>query len=163
MNYTNAAQHLEELLAGFADAMLVTHRRDGQMRSRPMAMVHVPGDTKIYFATAIDSRKAAELEQDPRVNVALQAGGRFVSITGAGRIVTDPALLDRLWSESWRVWFPGGRADPSLCLLAVEPEEAEFWDRSGSRGLTYLFQAAKAYLTGAEPPPDSTQHGKVKA
>jgi general stress protein 26 len=163
MNYRNAAQHLEELLKGFTDAMLVTHRRDGQMRSRPMAMVHLPGDATIYFATAIDSPKAAELEQDPRVNVALQAAGRFVSITGSGRILTDRALLDRLWSESWRVWFPGGREDPSLCLLAVEPEEAEFWDRSGSRGMTYLFQAAKAYLTGVKPPPDSAQHGKVKA
>jgi general stress protein 26 len=163
MNATNAPQHLEELLAGFDNAMLVTRRSDGQMRSRPMAIVEVRGDGAICFATAIDSPKTEELERDPHVNVALQSVGRFVSITGTGRILTDRALLDRLWSESWRVWFPGGRDDPSLCLLAVEAEEAEFWDRSGGRGFKYLFQAAKAYLSGTQPPPDGEQHGKVKA
>lgn len=162
MSDTNAPKHLEELLTGFDNAMLVTRRPDGRMRSRPMAIVDVRGDGTIYFATAIDSPKTEELEGDPHVNVALQSGGRFVSITGTGRIVADRALLDRLWSESWRVWFPGGPDDPSLCLLVVDPEEAEFWDRSGGRGLKYLFQAAKAYLSGTQPPPDEEQHGKVK-
>lgn len=159
---TNARQHLEKLLAEFHDAMLVTRRLDGHLRSRPMALVDIRDDGTVCFATAIDSPKTEELEHDPRVNVALQSGDRFVSITGIGKILSHHGLLDRLWSESWKVWFPAGPDDPSLCLLAVEPVETELWDRPGSRGIKHLFRAAKAYLDGTQSSTDEDQDGKVK-
>ncbi len=46
------------------------------------------------------------------------------------------------------MWFPKGPDDPDLVLLSVEPEIAEFWDVGGIKGLRYLFDAAKAYVTG---------------
>ncbi len=155
-------ERLQELLKGFADAMLVTHRRDGTMHARPLAIAGAPGDGTLYFATAIESGKVREIAEDPEVAVCLQKGGRFVSLGGRARVVTDAALVERLWSESWRLWFPHGRRDPSLCILAVEPREGEYWDRSGVKGLKFAFAAVKAYATGQQPPvPEPEQHGRV--
>lgn len=155
--------HLREMLKEFSTAMLVTRREDGGLRSRPMAIAEARIDGVLYFSTAIDSPKIEELAADSRVNVALQSASRFVSITGRARVVKDRALIERLWNETWRVWFPGGKDDPTLCLLAVEPEEAEYWDQSGAKGIKSMFQMAKAYVSGAQPGDfDREQHGKVR-
>jgi general stress protein 26 len=157
---TAPVEHLRKMLKGFDSAMLVTHGADGRMHSRPLAVADAD-DSVLYFATAIDSPKVKEIESDPRVNVCLQAGSRSVSIAGTAQVVIDPALVDRLWSEPWKLWFPKGKADPSLCLLKIEPEEAEYWDRSGAKGLRYIFQAAAAYVKGRQPASDQDQHAKV--
>jgi general stress protein 26 len=156
-------EHLRTMLREFTTAMLVTRRDDGGLRSRPMAIAEARIDGVVYFSTAIDSPKIEELAADSRVNVAMQSGGRFVSITGRARVVKDRALLERLWSEAWRVWFPGGKDDPTLCLIAVEPEEAEYWDRSGAKGIKSFFQMAKAYVSGTQPGDfEPEQHSKIR-
>jgi general stress protein 26 len=66
-------------------------------------------------------------------------------------MVQDRAEIDRLWSEAWRVWFPGGKTDPSLCLIRLNPRHAEYWDRVGAKGLAFAFEAAKAEAKGMTP------------
>lgn len=144
-------KHLRKIIESFDTAMLVTRAPDGGLRSRPLAIADRKEDGELYFATAIDSGKVQEIEADPRVNVAMQGSSRYVSITGQVRVERDRARINQLWSEAWRVWFPGGKDDPALCLLHVEPEEAEYWDNSGTRGLRFLFDAARALLHRTTP------------
>jgi general stress protein 26 len=87
----------------------------------------------------------------------MQDGRRFVSLSGVASVVADPALIDQLWSESWKVWFPKGKDDPSLRIVAVEPVEAAYWDMSGTTGINYVFEMAKAYVTGKRPGADDDQ------
>jgi general stress protein 26 len=151
-------ERLNELLGGFDTAMLVTRTEGGGLRSRPLSIVHNEDDRRaLYFSTSIDSPKVRELEADPRVNVCMQDKRRFVSVTGVARLVKDRALIDRLWSEAWRVWFPGGKDDPSLRILIVEPSEAAYWDASGLEGVIYLFEMAKAYVTGTKADSDDDE------
>ncbi len=70
-------------------------------------------------------------------------------------------MIDRLWSEPWRVWFPDGKDDPNLVLLKVEPTGGEYWDNSGLEGMKYVFEGLKAVLKGERPETDATQHAKV--
>jgi general stress protein 26 len=143
---------------GFSTAMLVTRTEDGGLRSRPLSVVHDKDDPDtLYFATAIDSPKVSEIEADPRVNVSMQDGRRFVSITGTARLVQDRALIDKLWSEPWKVWFPQGKEDPSLYILIVSPSEAAYWDGAGLAGVTYLFDMVRAYVTGTKPSSDDDE------
>jgi general stress protein 26 len=145
-------------LRQFDTAMLVTRTPEGGLRSRPLSLVvNDEGDDGLYFSTAIDSPKASELEADPRVNVCMQDRRRFVSVTGVARVTKDRALIDRLWSEAWKIWFPKGKEDPSLCILIVTPSEAAYWDGSGLEGVTYLFEMAKAYLTGTKASSDDDE------
>ena len=150
-------ERLKKLVSHFHTAMLVTHTADGVLRSRPMAIADSHGDqdhAMLYFSTGIESPKVEELEADPRVNVVMQDTLRYVSLSGTARLVEDRALVEKLWSESWRVWFPKGKDDPSLRILIVEPSEAAYWDMTGMEGLKYVFEAAKAYLTGTRPDSD---------
>jgi general stress protein 26 len=77
-------------------------------------------------------------------------------------VIRDRALIEDLWRESWRIWFPDGMDDPMLCLLAVEPRKGEYWDSSGIKGLTSLFKGALAYLRGKRMETDEAHaHAKV--
>jgi len=48
-------------------------------------------------------------------------------------------------------------------LIAVRPERGEFWDSTGTNRYRYLWEAAKAYVTGEKPhTDDGDMHGKVQ-
>jgi len=152
-------ERLRKLIAEFDTAMLVTHGPDG-LRSRPLAIAkqgHDPADEVLYFSTAIDSGKVADLQSHAEVNVSMQDKRQFISLSGRARVTRDRALIDRLWAEDWKIWFPQGKDDPSLSILIVEPREAAYWDMSGGAGLKYLFESAKAYVTGSRPPSDDDE------
>jgi general stress protein 26 len=142
--------HLSELLEKFDTAMLVTRTADGRLRARPLSFAgELEG--RLYFSTSADSPKVAELQNEPRVAITMQDSLRYVSISGLAEVRDDRGLVARLWRESWRIWFPGGKGDPTLRILAVEPEAAEYWDQSGPHGLKHLAEMVTAYATGSTP------------
>jgi general stress protein 26 len=142
---------LLELLGTFRTAMLVTRTADGVLRARPLSLAKEHDGGALYFATSIESPKVGELEAAPDVVVTLQGSDSYLSISGTARITRDRALVHRLWSELWRVWFPDGEDDPTLCLVEVMPKEAEYWDQRGAKGIKYLLGMVKAYATGTTP------------
>lgn len=155
-------ENLYDLVKDFSIAMLTTRSPDGALRARPMAVAELKRDADAYFATSISSPKIDEIAADPNVSVSFQSSAQFASISGTATVVRDRALIDRLWKESWRVWFPGGKDDPNLCLLRIEAKEAEYWDNSGAQGLKYLFKGLAAVLQGKTPDADENQHAKVR-
>ena len=150
-------KRLSELVNRFDTAMLVTRSGDGGMRARPLAIADAGDDETLYFSTSLESPKVREIEADPHVNVVMQDGRRYVSLSGLARVVRDRGLIERLWSPSWKIWFPNGKDDPSLCLLRVEPVEAAYWDMTGTAGIKYVYEMARAFVTGARPPSDSDE------
>ena len=156
--------HVRNLIAGFSTAMLVTHTADGELRARPLTIADHDEDGRLVFSTSIESGKVQDLEHDPNVVVVMQDGRRFVSLSGWAHVDRDPGLIRKLWSETWRIWFPQGKDDPSLCLLIVEPTEASYWDASGAKGLRYLYEMARGYLTHTKPSADGDERhtGHVK-
>jgi general stress protein 26 len=156
--------HVRRLIAGFETAMLVTSTPEGTVRARPLSIAERTGDGILYFSTAIESGKVHDLEHDSRAAVVMQGIGRYLSLSGEGHINRDPGLIQQLWSESWRVWFPQGPSDPSLCLIVFEPHQADYWDAAGATGLRYYFEMAKAYVTHTTPGSDGDERhaGHVK-
>jgi general stress protein 26 len=157
---TDTHQHLFELIHDFDTAMLITHT-EGVCHARPMAVAEIREGADAYFATHIDSPKIAEIEDNPRVLVTMQSRSEYAAINGDASIVRDRAEIARLWKDTWKVWFPGGKDDPKLCLLKVTADHGEYWDNSGTEGLKYLFEGAKAVLQGRTPDSDAGQHAKV--
>jgi general stress protein 26 len=158
---TGRRRHLLDVIHNFDTAMLVTRTDDGALRSRPLMVAECGDDGTLYFATGAESGKVRELDADAHVNVTLQGDKQYASISGRGEILRDPALIDRLWSEAWKVWFPEGKNDPSLCILAVHPDGAELWDNTGPRGLRYVLESARAYLAGRKPRMTKGQNARV--
>ena len=54
-------------------------------------------------------------------------------------------MVDKLWSRFAAAWFEGGKADPKLQLLRLDPEHAEVWLNESS-----LFAGVKLLL-GRDP------------
>ncbi len=160
-------RHLHELVQSFDTAMLVTRAADGNLRARPLAVAKAkePDDGgHVYFSTSVDSPKTDELEHDARVAITFQDSQRYVSLSGTARLTRERALIEELWSESWKVWFPKGKDDPMLAILTVTLSAGEYWDQTGLAGVRYLASSLKAYATGTKPPEaaDDRQNAKVR-
>jgi general stress protein 26 len=162
MRAEEKADRLYDIIKDFDNAMLVTRLADGHSHARPMAVAEIRPDGDIFFTTDIQSPKVAEIARDPEVVVSFQSGSQFAAIAGRAEVVKDPALIERLWSDAWKVWFPGGKDDPSLCLIRVDGREGEYWDNAGAQGIKRAFQSAKAYMQGRTPRIDEKQNAKVR-
>lgn len=155
-------EHLRALLDDFDTAMLVTRTPSGELRSRPMAVADKAGDAELWFVTSLDSGKVDEIATDGHVNVTMQSTAAFISISGQAQVVRDQARLAELWQERWKVWFPEGKDEPSAALLRVRPEQVEYWDVSGTKGVRHVWEAAKAYARGSRPEAAKGVHGSLK-
>ncbi len=160
---TKPETKLHELLQHFSTVMLVTRTSTDQLRSRPMALADVEPTGTLWLLTDQRSEKLEEILEHHTVNVVAQSSTTFLSISGVAYPVDDRQKIAELWKEPWKVWFPGGKHDPSLILLKIHGDIGEYWDNSGSSGLKYLIEAGKAYLSGTRPDVahDPQIHAKV--
>ena len=142
-------QKLARMIKGIRIAMLTTASVDGTLRSRPMATQKTDFDGTLWFFTDADSPKVDEVRDDQQVNVgyADPDSNRYVSISGAARVVRDRAKIKELWSPLHKAWFPNGPDDPNIALLKVEVTQAEYWD-GPSNTFVQLAGFLKATLTG---------------
>ena len=152
-----------EIVKDFSTAMFVTKGSGKPAESRPMHIAKVEEDGNLWFFTSKDGRLVEEIGEEPGVLLVFQnEKSSYLSLRGRARVVQDRARVKELWSEPYKVWFPGGVDDPELALLAVDPVSAEYWDNRGMNRMEYLFEAAKAYVKGERPEvKDSDQHAKV--
>jgi general stress protein 26 len=156
-------QRVYELLNKFKTAMFITTSTSDQPEARPMQIAKVEDGGDIYFFTGRSGRVAGEIGHETLVLLVMQDEmSAYLSLRGKARIVIDRAKIKELFSEPYKVWFPGGVDDPELLLLAVDPESAEYWDNRGINKLEYMFEAAKAYIKGERPAVDDAgQHAKT--
>ncbi len=158
-------EHFFKLLHQFHTAMLVTHVGEDRLRARPMAVAKAEdGDEgRVWFLTHAESAKAHEIDVDTRVHLVCQNDrSAYLSLSGHAELVHNRAKVEELWQEPFKVWFPGGKDDPHLVLIAVRPEEGEYWDNEGTNKMKYIFGAVKAYVTHSTPEiAEGEQHGRV--
>jgi general stress protein 26 len=162
MGSAGKQERLYEVIKDFDNAMLVTSGANGGEHARPMHIAEIRADGDIFFATSMDSPKITEISINPEVVVTFQSNRQFAAVYGRAEVVKDRNLIDHLWSEAWKVWFPEGKADPTLCLIRVDGREGEYWDNAGVQGIKYAFEAAKAYMQHRKPDQDDKQNAKVR-
>ncbi len=154
-------EHVYELLQSFSTVMLATIESESQrLRVRPMNVAALAPDCAVTFLTAIDTAKVEEAQQALTYVIA-QSKRAFVSLNGRCEVVHDRARIRSAWRPVDRIYFPDGPETGNLCLLVFHPEEAELWDISGTKGLRFLFEAARALVTGTTPDHDPQQHDRI--
>lgn len=161
---TSAQRHerLHDMLGDFDSALLVTRSQAGGFHARPMAVAEVQPDGDLCFVTSLQTPKVAEIETDPEICVTFQSSSRFAAVYGRARLERDRATIEKLWSPAWKVWFPEGKDDPSLCVIHVDIRHGEYWDNAGAQGVKYAWEAAKSLVKGKRPETDDKQHARVK-
>lgn len=127
---SNQIQKLQELIKDIEYGMLTT-MDNGYLRSRPMAtMGQIDQDAALWFFTDSDSHKIIEVERQHQVNVSFAAPDkqRYVSLSGVAELVRDREKMQQLWQPALKAWFPKGLDEPTIALLKVTIEQAEYWD-----------------------------------
>lgn len=146
-----ARSKVAELVQAARIAYVTTVTPEGQLVSRPLAVQQRDEfDGDLWFFTADPSNKTAQLQTNSQVNVAFQADNGYVSISGTGEVSHDRALIDELWNGGAEAWFEGGQHDPSVALLQVHADSAEYWTMDQPMAVT-LLKYAKARVTGKRP------------
>lgn len=138
-----------EMIKDIKMAMLVTQDEEGHLFARPMVAQEHDESDQLWFFTAADSPKVREIQANAKVllSYAESDGSCFVSISGEATIVHDRAKVEALWSDPLKAFFPKGKEDPNLCLIAVNPLSAEYWDQPSSK-FVQAFGYLKARMTG---------------
>lgn len=136
-------------LDGINAGMLGTRDR---LKLVPMSHYADPDENALWFITAEGTDIVAEVKQGPKpaLHIIGDAGGKlWAQIEGQLELSADREKLDEIWSRVAAAWFDEGKQDPDLRLLKFSLAQADVWSTSG--GLGFLFQIAKANLTGDEP------------
>ena len=160
MDANDGRNHLQDLVSDFEVAMLVTQTANG-VHARPMAVASMDDGIGVYLVTDLNSLKVDEINVNPHALLTFQSARKFASVRGELTVLRDRQLIDKMWKEAWKVWFPDGKSDPNIALLKFKAHEGEYWDNAGMNGLKYVYEAAKAYVEGVTPKTDDAQHAKV--
>lgn len=139
-----------ELLKDQRLGFLTTTTPDGRLTSRPMALQEVEFDGDLWFFAEQDAPWLGHIATSPQVNVGTGSGGTWVSLTGTAEVSRDVAKKKELWNAGVEAWLPQGPEDPSVVLVKVHGDSAEYWDSPGSR-LATAFSFVKAKATGSKP------------
>jgi general stress protein 26 len=104
--------------------------------ARPMtAQLEHDDHGPIWFFTANDNTIVKKLTaQSNRAIATFTSKGHdlFATIHGTVKLDTDRAVIDRLWNRYVAAWYEGGKDDPKLALLRLDPERAEIWADASS-------------------------------
>lgn len=157
----NERDKVYELLQQYDNVMLVTHATGNRLDARPMNVARVDPNCDLWFLTRVDD-KVRELQAIPEAQVVAQhEDDSWLSLAGHVDVLDDRELVEQLWKEPYRAWFPDGKDDPNLRILAFRAEHGEYWDQRGVNKVEYGLKTAKAYITGDPPEPGSDTHGET--
>ena len=113
--------------------------------ARPMTAQVEADRGPIWFFTVRDNALVQNLANGDRAIATFTSKGHdvFATIHGSVRFDNDRAVIDRLWNRYIAAWYEGGKEDPKLALLRLDPERAEIWLDASSlvAGIKMLFGA----------------------
>jgi general stress protein 26 len=98
--------------------------------ARPMNVRRVDDDGTLWFLSASDSHKNAELARDPSVTLYFQGSAHsdFLHLVGRADLSTDKAIIKELWEPILKTWFTGGLDDPRITAIRFTPHGGYYWD-----------------------------------
>lgn len=157
-----ARDKIRELAEKAGVCFFCTDIRSGKPFSvRPMGQEEIDDAGHIWFLSASDSHKNAELEADPATQLLFQGGDYtpFMTLYGTTRISKDRNRIEDLWDANMKNWFTGGKDDPRITVLEFIPTEGYYWDtQHGS--LVAFAKIAFGALTGQTA--DDSIQGELK-
>lgn len=112
-----------------------------------MAVQEVDDAGNLWFLSANDSYKNAELMRDSHVRLFFQGSAHsdFLLLNGTATISRDKARIKDLWKPVLKTWFTEGVEDPRITVIKVAPFEGYYWDTKHSMavaGMKMLIGAA---------------------
>ena len=156
-------QHLAEMLKDMSSVMMTTSPNGtlASARSRPMSIARRDADGTLYFLTSADTTQVEHVRRDDVGMCTGQAKTAFLTLQGTFNIEHERSLVDALWSKMSDAYFPKGKDDPDIRVIVFRPKTAELWDVSGAKGIAYLIDVAKSWITKEPPKASAEQHATI--
>lgn len=134
---------------------LMVALNDGHDHALPMtAQLDKDADSALWFYMASDNRLARGGKA--MAQYVSKSHDLFACISGTLVTETDPAVIDRYWSNEVAAWFDGGRNDPKLLMMRFNLDDAEIW--TSDLGIAGLFKM----MTGKKiEPSEAGAHKQV--
>ena len=126
-----AVGKVKELVGQAKSCFFCTAAGEGESEgARPMSVREVDDAGNLWFLSATDSHKNAELEHDPHVTLYFQGSPHsdFLMLRGTATVSRDRAKIKELWEPVIRTWFTGGVDDPRISVIKVSPIDGYYWD-----------------------------------
>jgi general stress protein 26 len=149
---------LGQLIKDMSVGMLTNLNDDGELVSRPMSAQTMCAEGHIWFLVDQYSNKVKHLQP---MNLAFsnESNSTYVSISGVGAIVIDRDLIEKMWTNFAKPWFPDGVNSTNLGLLKFTPDSVDFWDAPSCK-MVRLFAMAASIVTAK--PMGMGEHGHLE-
>lgn len=98
-------------------------------RAQPMTAQLLDEDGYIYFFTTKNNGLVQNMHQNSRAIATFVSKGHdlFATLNGTLEEERSRAKVDQLWNPHVAAWYPGGKDDPDLLLIRLDPETAQIW------------------------------------
>ena len=125
-----AIEKMAELIKEAQTCFFCTNLKSGDVDARPMNVLQVDERGNLWFLSACDSHKNAELRTDSSVRLFFQGSphSEFLHLEGIATVSRDQAKIDELWKFVLKTWFTEGKDDPRITVIKVAPSHGYYWD-----------------------------------
>ncbi len=146
-----AVAKLQDLVKNSSTCMFATRLGEAPFHVIPMRVQEADYEGNLWFFSSSGSTHNAQINADPRVQLifANSSEMEFLTLYGTASISTDKAQIDRLWDALVGAWFEGGKDDPKVSLICVQPSLAHYWDTEDGKLVTMAKILTRA-ATGAD-------------
>jgi len=150
MEQSEELEIINRIMKSTQFAIVTTRSPNGDLHSRPLAVLDEDFTGTVWFFTQEPSAKTEELEHDNHINVSYADGASHISLAGTAVVSRDKAIIDKFWNPWVEAWFPNGKDDPSVALLEVTADSIEYW-HVDKPGVVRAFESVKALITKTTP------------
>lgn len=140
---------VQSIMKDVRTCMFVSIADDGSLHAAPMTTQEAEFDGDVWFIASNGSETVRNLTSRPHVNVSYAGTSAWLSLTGSAHVVDDAAKKKELWNTFTEAWFPKGQEDPSVVVVKVSGDSAQYWDSPGRLAMTVSM--VKARVSGTTP------------
>lgn len=126
-----AIERIREVVGKTQTCFFCTAARTAEsVAARPMNVRQVDDSGNLWFLSANDSHKNAEIAADPSVTLYFQGSEHsgFLHLRGTASVSVDKAMIRELWQPLIKTWFTGGVDDPRITVVKFTPTAGYYWD-----------------------------------
>jgi len=129
--------------------------------ARPMSVQKIDEQGNAWFLSASDSKKNAEVFDDPAVQLLFKGSdySDFLTVYGTASVSHDEKMIHELWNPILKTWFTEGKNDPRITLIKVAPLQAYYWDTKHVQVVGLIKRLVGAAISKTM---DDSIEGKIK-
>ena len=83
--------------------------------------------SELYFTTNIGSNKEKRLGKNNKASICCHDGSNNITLVGEAEILTDQESKDKYWQDWFVNVYPGGKTDPTYCVIKFKAKRASLW------------------------------------